>query len=76
MRLTPNLRVVIREGLEERGATSLRKQADLTGITKDSLDRRLKGENNWTLPDLEKIAAAFDVTVDQLVAEARKRDAS
>jgi hypothetical protein len=76
MRLTPNLTVVVREGLADRGATSLRRQADLTGITKDTLHRRLKGVSNWTVPDLEKIAAAFDITVDQLVAEARKRDAS
>lgn len=76
MRLTPNLTVVVREGLAEKGATSLRAQASLTGLSKDKIRSRLKGKTNWTLPDLERVAAAFDVTVDQLVAEARKRDAS
>lgn len=60
------LSVVIREALSEQGITTLRAAADATGIDKDAIARRYRGETNWTWPDLDKVATFLGIEVSDL----------
>jgi len=64
------LNVAIRGTLAEHGITSLREAADATGLDKDKIARRYRGEVDWTFPDLEKVANAVGLTVSELTARA------
>lgn len=66
------LNVAIRGTLAERGITTLREAADATGLDKDKIARRYRGEVAWTFPDLEKVAAAVGLTVSELTARAER----
>ena len=60
---------VIREALAERGVTSLRAAADATGLDKDAIARRYRGEVAWTYPDdIEKVCAFLEIPASDLVA--------
>jgi hypothetical protein len=45
---------------------------DLTNHTQRAVSRRWTGEVDWSVTDLEKIAALFGMTVDGLLALARR----
>lgn len=63
------LSAVIREALSERGITSLRAASDATGIKKDAIARRYRGEVAWTYPDdIEKVCAFLEIPASELVA--------
>lgn len=67
------LSVVIREALAERGITSLRAAAEATGLDKDAIARRYRGDTPWTYPDdIEKVATFLELPASELVARAER----
>lgn len=66
------LNLAIRGTLAEHGISTLREAADATGLDKDKIARRYRGEVAWTFPDLEKVAAAVGLTVSELTARAER----
>ena len=69
------LSVVIREALSERGVTSLRAAANATGIDKDAIARRYRGDTDWTWPDLDMVTTFLGIQISELTARAEKRAA-
>lgn len=68
-RTTDRLGEVIAAEFERAGFTSLRRAAEVTGIKRLTLTRRLES-GGFTVPELELIAAALSTTVTALVQRA------
>lgn len=65
----PDVPAEVRAEMARRG-WSVRELADRTGITHVTLSRRLGGDGNLTIPELEAICGAFGISVSTLVARA------
>lgn len=63
---------IIAEKVQKRTArpsVNLTGLAHVLGISRQSLTRRLNGEVAWHYDELERLAQAFNMTVDQLISE-------
>ena len=60
----------IGEEMVARGV-SVKELADVTGIARMTLTRRLTGNSPFTITELDAISAHFNTTADRLVADAR-----
>ena len=49
---------------------------ELVGRTQNAISRRLTGKVQFSMGEIEEIAQALDVTVDQLIPRAKSRRAS
>lgn len=69
------LSAVIREALADRDITTLRAAAEATGLDKDAIARRYRGEVAWTWPDLDKIATFLGCEISDIATRAEERAA-
>lgn len=58
----------VRETMERAGE-SVKHLAEVTLIPRSTLLRRLAGVSPFTIPELERIAAHFDTTVAEILAD-------
>lgn len=57
-------------GMMQRGDESVKHLAEVTLIPRTTLVRRLAGTSPFTIPELERIAAALGTTVTQILTAA------
>lgn len=57
---------VVAKELTARGYTTLRARAAVTNIKPSTLDRRLKGQKPFKVPELAKVADALGMSLSEL----------
>jgi transcriptional regulator with XRE-family HTH domain len=67
--LADRVRFAIRVEMLRRGVTG-QALAAILGVSDNWVSRHLNGHTDFTLADLERVAAGLDVDVEQLVAQA------
>jgi transcriptional regulator with XRE-family HTH domain len=72
MTLSEALASEIRDRAHQRGMRA-RQVAGALDLAEISYSHRLRGEIDWRMDELERIAALFDVNLDELFACARER---
>lgn len=61
---------VIAKELSARGYTTLRARSAVTNISPSTLDRRLKGQKPFKVPELAQIAEALGMSLAELAGAA------